>query len=77
MACIFCDKPCMFFRNAKRFSNIPPRGGNRPVSDAYMPDIFTMSPRAHPLAAYQLFHTPVGCLHSPGIYTKNPYTSYL
>ena len=29
MACIFCDKPCVFFRNAKRLSNIPPRGGNR------------------------------------------------
>ena len=29
MACIFCDKPCVFFRNAKRLSNIPPCGGNR------------------------------------------------
>ena len=32
---------------------------------------------APPLAAYPLFHIPMGCLHSPGIYTKNPYTSYL
>ena len=38
---------------------------------------FAVSACAPPLAAYPLFHTPVGGLHSPGIYTKNPYTSYL
>ena len=76
MACIFYDKPCVFFATQNASPTFPRAAETAPVSGAYMPDIFAMSPSAHPLAAYHCFISPLTA-STVGIYTRKiPYTSF-